>query len=248
MLLEYPIIQQHADNLNSFFMLKNESQNPKGIKINKINSILLENVSFSFNDGQTHLKIQKLNLWNKHILIGKNGIGKTTISKIISTILRSEGNIYFNGKLLEFCDLSSIRQEICYISNTNHLPNATIYDFLINQEDSNRMELLKNIEKYDLLILLNSIGLQLSTTIYDNGNNLSSGQKQCISLMKIFSKNPSLIILDEAFENLDLNILNSFKEILKDYLQNSIVIEISHNKNYLFEEGVIDCEQFKQTF
>lgn len=245
MLLEYPIINQHADNLYSFFILEEENKNSNGIKIDKINSILLENISFSFNDGNDLLKIKKLFLNKKYILTGKNGVGKTTFSKIVSTLLKPSGNIYFNGKLLEFCNLSSIRNQICYVSSYNDLPNTTIYDFLINKKDSNRDYLLNNIEKYNLLNIFNSINLKLSTEIHKGGKNLSSGQKQFISLMKIFSKNPSLVILDEEFENLDLHISNILKKILKKHLKNSIVIEISHNKNYLFYEKEINCEEFK---
>ena len=89
------------------------------------------------------------------------------------------------------------------------------------------------------------MNLQLSDQLDENANNLSAGQKQFISLIKLFANNYSLVLLDEALENLDLNILEKIKPLLQEHLHDALVLEISHRQNYLFDAKELNCEQFK---
>ena len=181
---------------------------------------------------------------NSHIkLIGKNGSGKSTLMKIISLLIY-QNSIYFNDQNIINCNLNQLKKQICYISSNEYLPSCTLYQYLISANDNNPEYLLKNYEKYNLGILLEYMNLELNNNICDDGKNLSIGQKQFIYLLKIFAQDPSLVLLDEIFENIDLNFKEILFPILKDYLENKITIEVSHQNNYIFEGKEIDNESF----
>ncbi|MBR2022114.1 MAG: ATP-binding cassette domain-containing protein, partial [Mycoplasmataceae bacterium] len=123
--------------------------------------------------------------------------------------------------------------------------NGTVFEYLTSNDKIKKDNLLINIEKYKLLDLFEKLNLNLHTNIEDNCKNLSFGQKQFISIMRLFTFDYSLILLDEVFENFEDNFLKQLFLILKNHLKNKIVIEVSHRKNYLFKSNSIDCNLFK---
>ena len=241
-IFEYPTINQYWENLNGFFIYENENNNLNNtVNINKISKIELKNINYNY--GTFNLKINNL-IINSHIkLIGKNGSGKSTLMKIISLLIY-QNSIYFNDQNIINCNLNQLKKQICYISSNEYLPSCTLYQYLISANDNNPEYLLKNYEKYNLGTLLEYMNLELNNNISDDGKNLSIGQKQFIYLLKIFAQDPSLVLLDEIFENIDLNFKEILFPILKDYLENKITIEVSHQNNYIFEGKEIDNELF----
>ena len=244
MLIDMPIMKQYLENINSFLCLDDERKNDSNNIIKKINSIRLENINFKYKDDTSVLKIKELNIDGKMRIVGSNGSGKSTLLKIISTLIMNQ-EVYFNGNHIDYYNLESIRNKVCLVSNDVYLPSCTIYDYLVNQNKSNRDYLLKNIDTYKLLKVFEKMNLNLNTKIDDGGKNLSSGQKQFISIMKIFSNDYSVILFDESFENIDNEILKIIFPKLKKYLENKIVVEVSHRKNYLFNKKEVNCELFK---
>lgn len=242
--VEYPIIKHHIQELNSFFNLEDENKLSLKNEITKIKSIKVHNLEFKYLQEQNNiLKIDNLILAKHNRIKGKNGSGKSTLAKIISTLIVSN-NISYNENTIDYYELSSIRKSICYISNNEYISNGTIFEY-IQIDESNSNYLLEKFDKYKLLDLFKTMNLDLYQNIEDGGKNISLGQKQFISLMKIFSKDFSLIILDEAFENLDKNMIKKLMKILKEELENKMTIEISHQDNYLFNGKEINCDSFK---
>ena len=231
MIIEIPITKQYLENINSFFELENEYVS-KNI-ISKIEKIKIAKIDFNFDSKSKKIQLSNLNVSNKTKITGKNGTGKSTLMKIISTLITSQ-KIEINGNNIDFYNLDSLRNQICFISNNDFLPHGTIYDFLRSQNCDSKL-LLSNIEKYKLLDFFEMLGLSLHQHIEDGGNNFSAGQKQFISLMKIFSQDYSLFLFDESFENMDNEIIKKLFPILKKYLEDKIVIEISHRNNYIFK-------------
>lgn len=245
MLIEIPINQQYTDNLNAFFILEDENKNVDGYKIETIEEIKIEKLNFSFIEGKRVLRIPHLVLNENYHLIGKNGSGKSTLLKIIAALINVE-TVSYNGKLVDYYNLDHLRSQICYISNHEYMPSCTIYQYLTNNLQANIKVFLENVDRFALLDLFEMMNLQLADHLDDGGKNLSAGQKQFVSLMKIFASDYSLVLLDEAFENLDLNILNALLPVLQKCLAKTLVLEISHRKNYLFTDAKeLDCEQFK---
>lgn len=164
--------------------------------------------------------------------------------KVIATLINDQ-EIYFNNNHLSYYEINSIRKQICFIQQNDYLPNSTIYNYLISANDNDPTILLNNIDKYNLIDLFNLMNLSLSTTIEDNGRNISIGQKQFIFIMKLFAFDYSLVLLDEVFENINPTQLEKIICILNKHLENKIVIEVSHQSNYIFNSKKINCEEYR---
>lgn len=244
LIIEKSKITNYLENINSFFLIEEEQEIKTAKEISKINSITLKNIDFNYPNSDNKLKIKKLNIDSNLHLIGQNGVGKSTLMKIIATLINDQ-EIYFNNNHLSYYEINSIRKQICFIQQNDYLPNSTIYNYLISANDNDPTILLNNIDKYNLLDFFNLMDLSLSTKIEDDGKNLSVGQKQFIFIMKLFAFDYSLVLLDEVFENINAIQLEKIIHILNRYLENKIVIEISHQNNYIFNSKNINCEEYR---
>lgn len=156
---------------------------------------------------------------------GKNGSGKSTLLKVLPRFIDNK-SIFFNDINIEEYKIESIRKNIAFISQTPHLINASLKDNLFLEIGENE----KDIDKVKNSSLLKNIIEKrgLDYIISEDGSNLSSGEKQKISIFRSLLKNPSVIIIDESLSNIDKE---SRDEILKDlsYEKDKIIFIISHH-------------------
>tara|TARA_B100000401_G_C52506314_1_gene577454 strand:- start:266 stop:577 length:312 start_codon:yes stop_codon:yes gene_type:complete len=82
----------------------------------------------------------------------------------------------------------------------------------------------------------------LSEYLSININELSLGEKQCISLIRSLINDPEILFLDEPFNNLDEYYKKYSKDLLKNYSENKKIILITHsNEDALFFSNDIVC-------
>ncbi len=161
-------------------------------------------------------------------LLGPNGCGKTTtIGMMLGLLKPSNGEILINGKKIENNRIE-ILQKINFISPYIELPkkltvkqNLIVYCKLYNVSDiKNRIEYL--VEKLRLNDLLNRIT-----------GELSSGQKNRVSLAKALINNPTVLFLDEPTASLDPEIGDFVRGFLENYKKEKkiSILLASHNMN-----------------
>ena len=86
-----------------------------------------------------------------------------------------------------------------------------------------------------------SVGLSLDTMLINNGQNISSGQRQLVTVLRLFAYKYKLIILDEALENIDKKKINAISQAINDF-QDALYIEVSHSKRYISKGKEVDIE------
>ena len=161
-------------------------------------------------------------------LLGPNGCGKTTtIGMILGLLKPSSGEIYINGMKIEENRIN-ILQKINFISPYIELPkkltvkqNLIVYCKLYNVLNvKNRIEYL--VEKLRLKELLNRVT-----------GELSSGQKNRVSLAKALINNPRVLFLDEPTASLDPEIGDFVRSFLENYKKEKkiSILLASHNMN-----------------
>ena len=161
-------------------------------------------------------------------LLGPNGCGKTTtIGMILGLLKPSEGEILIEGMKIEENRIN-ILEKINFISPYIELPkkltvkqNLTVYGKLYNIKNlQSRIEYLVN--KLRLEDLLNRVT-----------GELSSGQKNRISLAKALINEPSVLLLDEPTASLDPEIGDFVRTFLEDYVKEKkiSILLASHNMN-----------------
>lgn len=163
-------------------------------------------------------------------LLGPNGCGKTTtIGMILGLIKPSKGEILINGKNVEN-EKNRIEalEKMNFISPYVELPkkltireNLTVYG---------KMYEVKNLESR-----INTLIDELNLKDFENRKTgeLSSGQKNRVSLAKSLINNPKILLLDEPTASLDPDTGDYIRSYLEDYsLKNKTTILLaSHNMN-----------------
>ncbi len=161
-------------------------------------------------------------------LLGPNGSGKTTtIGMLLGLLKPTSGEILVNGQKLEGNRIE-ILEQINFISPYIELPkkltvkqNLTVYGKLYKINNINeRIEFLS--EKLRLEGLLNSIT-----------GELSSGQKNRVSLAKALINEPKVLLLDEPTASLDPEVGDFVRSFLEDYKKEKkiSILLASHNMN-----------------
>ncbi len=152
-------------------------------------------------------------------IIGKNGMGKSTLIKIL------------NGEILPDSGHIEIGETVkigCFSQDDSHMhPDMRAIDYVkeasdyIETADGTKISASQMCEKF----LFNS------TMQYSFIGNLSGGERRRLHLLRTLMLAPNVLLLDEPTNDLDIATLN----ILEDYLDefNGIVITVSHDRYFL---------------
>ncbi|SHI11963.1 ABC transporter ATP-binding protein [Sporanaerobacter acetigenes] len=233
--------KSYQDALVSYNRLEeilNETKEINGDKrINSIDTIVLKEVCFSYDDTNNiidnfNYTFKKGNIYG---IIGQNGTGKSTFINLILGLFNNyyKGKIYYNSIELKKLDMYHIRKRIIGISeqepaliNDTIGKNVTYGIDIYNYDDIE--EVLKSLN-----LDINKFQDGLNTNIYEAANNISGGEKLKISLARTFLKNPDMIILDEPTSALDVNSIEKLEFILKEIKKDKIIIIVTHNRDIL---------------
>ena len=191
------------------------------------NSIEVINLSKSYKSKQAVNNISfKINENEIVGLLGPNGCGKTTtIGMILGLLKPSNGQVLINGMDIEKNKISLLHK-MNFISPYIELPkkltvrqNLVVYGKLYNVNNLN--------EQIDYL----SNKLRLNKLLDNVTGELSSGQKNRVSLAKALINNPTVLLLDEPTASLDPETGDFVRTFLENYKkENKIsVLLASHN-------------------
>ena len=207
-------------------------------KIKKIKIIELKHVSFSYGYTPPLFDHFQLKIERSLFIQGKTGSGKSTLLKLIMNQLQpTKGEIVINGINLQELDLNSYYSHIKYLNKTpvfykESLRTNMIFDRLFLED-----KMIELLHYFMLDDLVNGLDLKLD----EQGGFLSSGQGQLVMIIRALLSEPDVLILDEAFSNIDQERL----QLLINYLnfQKIIVIIVSHQINMMncqFDCVIID--------
>ena len=192
--------------------------------------IQAKNLSKVFNKN---LAVDKINFQiekNKTVgLLGPNGCGKTTsIGMMLGLIKPSEGEIIIDNKNLESFKRDDILARINFCSPYIELPKKLTVKQ--NLEVYGRLYGVKNLSKRILEI---SEDLDIKNFFKRKTGELSSGQKNRVSLAKSLINKPEILLLDEPTASLDPDIGDFVRSYIQEYRsKNQVTILLaSHNMN-----------------
>ena len=202
------------------------------LKINNIsysynkNKIVLDNLSFSVNDGEVL------------VLLAPNGVGKTTCLKCIANILKvSSGDILYDDISLINLKDNERAKYLSYVAQENSIPYLNVYD-LIMLGRSMHYTFTPKEEDYALVEKVIK-DLDLEDLAFRDYNTLSGGEKQIVMIARAIVQKPKVLILDEPTSNLDINnqlrIIDIIKKISKE--ESIAVILSMHDINLSLKVG-----------
>ena len=178
------------------------------------NTLAVKNISFKVGKG----KIIGL--------LGPNGCGKTTtIGMILGLIKPSSGSVIISGQNIEY-NRTRLLEKMNFISPYVELPKKLTVEE--NLKVYGRLYGVKNlIDKISYLMeKLNLIDFKSRKT-----GELSSGQKNRVSLAKALINDPEILLLDEPTASLDPDVGDYIRSFIEDYASNkgATILLASHN-------------------
>lgn len=166
-------------------------------------------------------------------LSGDNGIGKTTLTKLLIGILKADsGEILLDGDRLESLELHEIGKKIGYLFQN---PNIQLFNKSIKEEMyfayDYGVKIKGDIQKrYEDIIKLLALEKALKTPMVQ----LSQGEKQRVAIGTILMNDPEFIILDEPTVGLDeARIANLTESLLRLNRQGIGLLVISHDRKFI---------------
>lgn len=204
---------------------------------NNIKYVALNDASLSYSNfsnpvfEHVNMKLEKGDIVG---IIGVSGSGKTSIGKVISSLIKpTSGNLIVNGIEVNKFGVEEYRSKISAYFSDDTIFNGTV-EFNIHQgeniDDNKLIEVLKSV---DLLSEINDLPSGIYTLLGDGGCQLSTGQKQRLCLARAIYKKPQLLILDEPTANLNIELKNKILKTLENAAL--ICVIISH------DQSTIDC-------
>ena len=224
----------------------NDVSDKEDFRYEKINNIILKNVSIKYDDVYILKNINFCIDKQFTFFVGSSGAGKSTLARIISTLQDNyEGEILYNGEKLNMKNtklIRTIKNRIIYVSNNSKIFNCSIRENLCSDYLINEVTLEKICKDFCILHFINSLPRRFDTIISPNQNNLSSGQIQRLALIRAVLLNPDFLILDEALSNVDKRSLKNIINILPKYIKH--IIFITHEDYNIEKSDTIYIDQY----
>ncbi|QEY34455.1 ABC transporter ATP-binding protein [Caproiciproducens galactitolivorans] len=166
-----------------------------------------EHVSFAYQPGQ-HL-IEDFNLDVKPgssiAIVGKTGAGKTTLVNLLMRFYDvDKGSIRIDGTDIRNLTRSSLRARFGMVLQDTWLFDGTIRDNIAYAKPNASMqEIVAAAKEAGADSFIRKLEKGYDTEISADGENISEGQKQLLTIARVMLANPPMLILDEATSNID---------------------------------------------
>ena len=169
--------------------------------------IFFQNVKFSYNKGEEIIKgiTLKINPGEKIAIIGSTGAGKSTIINLLSRFYEIDsGDIYIDEFSIKDIELISLRNNIGVVLQEVFLYADSIYNNITLFDKSfKKSEVINSAKKIGIHDFIMTLPNGYDFNIQERGQMLSAGQRQLIAFLRVYIRNPNILILDEATSSVD---------------------------------------------
>ncbi|MBN8202487.1 MULTISPECIES: ABC transporter ATP-binding protein [Bacillaceae] len=208
-------------------------------------------VSFSYEeDGNTVRDVSlHVKAGQTAALVGPTGAGKTTMINLLSRFYeRESGRILIDGEDIANVKKESLRKHMGFVLQDSFLFRGTVRENIrYGRLEASDEEVVEAAELANAHSFIMKLPQQYDTLLSQDGNGISQGQKQLLSIARAFLANPCILILDEATSSIDTVTELKIQDALQELMKGRTSFVIAHRLNtiqkadkiFVLEEGRI---------
>lgn len=221
----YQILNYSTENMMEFGKNANDDI---------IGNITFDNVSFTYEDKKI-LKDVSFDIDSKSFaaIVGKSGSGKSTIFRILLRLYKvDKGHAYIDGT-----DIYEYTKKV-YSSNVSIVTQKPfVFEMSIRENlnlvDSNKENQVAACKRVGIHDFIMSLPKGYNTKLLKDASNISTGQKQLLSIARTLLSKSEILLFDEVASSLDPNTSKQVVKILKDLKKDHTVLMITHKPSLM---------------
>ncbi|MFH6650041.1 ABC transporter ATP-binding protein [Streptococcus suis] len=170
-------------------------------------AISFDNVSFSYSPDRS--LIEQLNIdvkaGQKVAIVGPTGAGKSTMINLLMRFYDvTAGQIALDGVPISQYSREDLRRQIGMVLQETWIKSGTIHDNIAyGYPNATRELVIEAAKAANADFFIRQLPQGYDTVLVDGGESLSQGQRQLLSIARVFVKIPKILILDEATSSID---------------------------------------------
>lgn len=197
-------------------------------------NIEFKNISFSYNDRTKVLNECdiKFNTNEATAIIGKSGVGKTTVLNLIAKMYKPDkGELLIDNVDISNLSESYIRKNISMISQNYYLFDMSIKENLaLVKPELTDEEMVDVCRKVGLEEFILTLPEKYNTNIGEGGYFLSGGQRQRLAIARALLLNTKIMLFDEVTSSLDMESKQAIKDLIKVLKKEHTIIVVTHEE------------------
>lgn len=194
--------------------------------------LVFEGVQFQYATGNPvlHDIDLRIGFGETIAIVGPNGCGKTTLANLIPRFYDPvKGSVRIDGVDLRDARLSDIRSQIGLVTQETLLFDDTVYNNICyGSPHATPAQVKAAAQQAHAQFIETKLADGYETVVGPRGSLLSGGQRQRIALARAILRDPSLLILDEATSQIDLESEQLIHKVLEQFIRNRTTVIITH--------------------
>ncbi|CZT55502.1 putative ABC transporter ATP-binding protein [Eubacteriaceae bacterium CHKCI005] len=191
--------------------------------------ILMHNISFSVKPGQ------------KVAIVGSTGAGKTTLINLLMRFYElNGGKITLDGTNIKDMTRSNLRSNFGMVLQDTWLFGGTIAENIAySKPDATREEIVAAAKAARVDFFVRTMSHGYDTVLSNDAENISIGQRQLLTIARVFLCDPAVIILDEATSSVDTRTEIEIGKAMKALMKNRTSFVIAHRLSTIIDADLI---------
>ena len=205
--------------------------------------VMFKDVDFSYNKDKELIK--DLNIAAKPgqrvAIVGPTGAGKTTIVNLLMNFYGvDKGTIFVDGQAIDSVQRDSLRKNFGMVLQDTWLFAGTVKENIAyGKEGATDEEIINAAKAASAHGFIKRLPNGYDTMITEDGGNLSSGQKQLLTIARAMLSDPKILILDEATSNVDTMTEQRIQKAFLKMMEGRTSFIIAHRLSTIREADLI---------